>query len=160
MRAIRWVALVIVLFGAFYLWGALQIRESTTYAAVGPRFMPNAIGIGIVLSGVWLFAFPGAPPAPDSPEAASLDWLSIGLMLGLVAVYIALFRVAGYVLATTLLLWGGRANFRRPPSSRARRRDCGGAVGDNLLRLFAIIAHQPAASPVGLLRVRLEGVVL
>ncbi|HHY55642.1 MAG TPA: tripartite tricarboxylate transporter TctB family protein [Chloroflexi bacterium] len=107
MRAIRWVALVIVLFGAFYLWGALQIRESTTYAAVGPRFMPNAIGIGIVLSGVWLFAFPGAPPAPDSPEAASLDWLSIGLMLGLVAVYIALFRVAGYVLATTLLLWGG-----------------------------------------------------
>jgi len=107
MRAIRWVALAIVMFGAFYLWGALQIRESTTYAAVGPRFMPNAIGLGIVLSGVWLFAFPGAPPAPDSPQAMSLDWVSIGLMVLLVAAYVALFRVAGYVLATTLLLWGG-----------------------------------------------------
>jgi len=107
MRAIRWVALAIVLFGAFYLWGALQIRESTTYAAVGPRFMPNAIGLGIVLSGVWLFAFPGAPPAPDSPQSMSLDWVSIGLMVLLVVAYVALFRVAGYVLATTLLLWGG-----------------------------------------------------
>lgn len=107
MRAIRWVALAIVMFGVFYLWGALQIRESTTYAAVGPRFMPNAIGIGIVLSGVWLFAFPGAPPGPDSPQSMSLDWVSIGLMVILVAAYVALFRVAGYVLATTLLLWGG-----------------------------------------------------
>ncbi|HAJ37149.1 MAG TPA: hypothetical protein DCL15_15840 [Chloroflexi bacterium] len=107
MRAIRWVALAIVLVGVFYLWGALQIRESTTYAAVGPRFMPNAIGIGIILSGIWLFAFPGASPAPDSPLSVSLDWLSIGLMLGVVAAYIAIFRMVGYVLATTLLLWGG-----------------------------------------------------
>ncbi len=107
MRAIRWVALFIVLLGAFYLWGALQIREATTYAAVGPRFMPNAIGIGIILSGVWLFAFPGAPPSPDSPQSVALDWLSIGLMLGVVTAYIALFRVVGYVAATTFLLWGG-----------------------------------------------------
>lgn len=107
MRTIRWVAIAIILFGAFYLWGALQIRESTTYAAVGPRFMPNAIGIGIVLSGVWLFVFPGAPPAADSPQSMTLDWLRIGLMLGVVAAYIALFRVLGYVLATTMLLWGG-----------------------------------------------------
>lgn len=107
MRAIRWVALFIVLFGVFYLWGALQIREATTYAAVGPRFMPNAIGIGIILSGVWLFAFPGAQPSPDSPQSVTLDWLSIGLMLGVVVAYIALFRVVGYVAATTFLLWGG-----------------------------------------------------
>ena len=107
MRATRWVAIAIILLGAFYLWGALQIREATTYAAVGPRFMPNAIGIGIILSGVWLFAFPGAPPSPDSPQSVALDWLRIGLILGIVAAYIALFRSLGYVFATTLLVWSG-----------------------------------------------------
>ena len=73
MRAIRWVALIIIVFGAAYLWGALQIRETTTYSAVGPRFFPNALGIGIMLSGVWLFLMPGAPPAEDSPERMRLD---------------------------------------------------------------------------------------
>lgn len=107
MRAIRWVALVIIAFGLAYLWGGSLIRESTTYAAVGPRFIPTAIGIGITLSGVWLFMAPGAPPEPESPQLVSLDWLSIGLMFVLVVAYIAVFRVLGYLLATTILLWAG-----------------------------------------------------
>ncbi|MBE2240074.1 MAG: tripartite tricarboxylate transporter TctB family protein [Caldilineaceae bacterium] len=107
MQTIRWVALTIIAFGAFYVWGASLIRESTTYAAVGPRFIPNAIGIGIVLSGLWLFAAPGAPPAPDTPQRMSLDWVSIGLMAGLVLLYILVFRWLGYIGSTILLLWAG-----------------------------------------------------
>ncbi len=107
MRAIRWVALVIIAFGAAYLWGALQIRETTTYAAVGPRFFPNVLGIGMMLSGVWLFLMPGAPPAPDAPERLALDWLSVGLMAGAVVAYILLFRPLGYIIATALMVMAG-----------------------------------------------------
>ena len=107
MRAIRWVALVIIAFGAAYLWGALQIRETTTYSAVGPRFFPNALGIGIVLSGIWLFLMPGAPPAPDSPETLKLDWLSLGLMAGAVVAYVVAFRPLGYIISTALIMVAG-----------------------------------------------------
>lgn len=104
MSANRWAALLIIAFGAAYLWGATLIRESTTYAAVGPRFFPNAIGIGIVLSGIWLFLMPGPPPEPDAPQLIPLDWLSIGLMFALVVGYILIFKRVGYILSTTLLM--------------------------------------------------------
>ena len=107
MRAIRWVALVIIAFGAVYLWGALQIRETTTYSAVGPRFFPNALGIGMMLSGVWLFLMPGAPPAPDSPEALKLDWLSFGMIAVAVVAYVLVFRPLGFIIATALLMVAG-----------------------------------------------------
>lgn len=107
MRAIRWVALIIILFGAAYLWAGLQIRETTTYSAVGPRFFPNALGIGIILSGLWLFVMPGAPPAPDTPETLVLDWLSLGLMAGAVLLYVLAFRPLGYILSTTLMMLAG-----------------------------------------------------
>jgi putative tricarboxylic transport membrane protein len=107
MRAIRWVALLIVLFGAAYLWAGLQIRETTTYSAVGPRFVPNALGIGIVLSGIWLFLMPGAPPAPESPETLPLDWVSVGLMAGAVIVYVLVFKPLGYIIATALMTVAG-----------------------------------------------------
>lgn len=98
---------MIIAFGAAYLWGALQIREATTYSAVGPRFFPNALGVGIVLSGAWLFLMPGAPPAPDSPERISLDWISVGLMLGAVIAYILVFRPLGFIFATMLMVVAG-----------------------------------------------------
>ncbi len=107
MRAIRWVALIIIAFGAAYLWGALQIRESTTYSAVGPRFFPNALGLGIVLSGVWLLLMPGAPPADDAPERIPLDWLSLGLLAAAVIAYVLIFRPVGYIIATALLMVAG-----------------------------------------------------
>ena len=107
MRSIRWVALIIIAFGAAYLWGALQIRETTTYSAVGPRFFPNALGIGIVLSGVWLFLMPGAPPAPDAPERIALDWVSIGLMVVTLVAYILAFRPLGFIISTALMVVAG-----------------------------------------------------
>jgi putative tricarboxylic transport membrane protein len=107
MRAIRWVALLIVVFGAAYLWQSFQIRQPTTYSAVGPRFFPIAIGIGIVLSGVWLFLLPGRPPEPDSPESTRLDWPRIAGMLVAVIVYILAFQTVGYIITTAVMLAAG-----------------------------------------------------
>lgn len=107
MRAIRWVALIIVLFGIAYLWGAQQIRETTTYAAVGPRFFPNALGVGILLSGIWLFLMPGAQPGPEAPERLPLDWLSVALMVAAVIAYVFLFKPLGYIISTALMVVAG-----------------------------------------------------
>ena len=107
MRAIRWIALLIMLFGAAYLWQAFQIRQPTTFAAVGPRFFPIAIGAGIVLSGLWLFLLPGKPPAPDSPEMVALDWPRIAGMLVAVIVYILAFQTVGYIITTAVMLAAG-----------------------------------------------------
>ena len=74
---------------------------------MGPRFFPNALGIGIILSGLWLFVMPGAPPAPDTPETLVLDWLSLGLMAGAVLLYVLAFRPLGYIVSTTLMMLAG-----------------------------------------------------
>jgi putative tricarboxylic transport membrane protein len=107
MRAIRWIALIITVFGAAYLWQAFQIRQPTTYSAVGPRFFPIAIGVGIVLSGLWLFLLPGKPPEPDSPEMTRLDWPRIAGMLVAVIVYILAFQTVGYIITTAVMLAAG-----------------------------------------------------
>lgn len=108
MRAIRWVALAIVLLGAFYLWQSFSIRQSLTYSAVGPRFFPIAIGIGILLSGLWLFATPGEEPTePESPQLISLDWPRLGGMALLIVAYIVTFKTAGYILSTAIMLVAG-----------------------------------------------------
>jgi putative tricarboxylic transport membrane protein len=107
MRPIRWVALAIVIFGLLYLWQATQIRGTSTYAAVSARAFPLATGIGILLSGIWLFLLPGAPPAPDAPERTRLDWPRVLLLLLTVIGYAMLFRPLGYMLSTALMLLAG-----------------------------------------------------
>jgi len=43
--------MAIVLFGAWFFWEAMQLREGPGYAAVGPRVFPLIVGIGLLLSG-------------------------------------------------------------------------------------------------------------
>jgi putative tricarboxylic transport membrane protein len=108
MRTLRWVALAIVLLGVAYLWQSFSIRQSLTYSAVGPRFFPIAIGIGILLSGVWLFAAPGQEATePDSAQMVPLDWPRLGGMTLLIIAYILLFKPAGYILSTAVMLLAG-----------------------------------------------------
>jgi putative tricarboxylic transport membrane protein len=107
MRPIRWVALAITLFSLAFLWQAVLIRDTATYAAVGARAFPYATGIGMLLSGIWLFLLPGALPEPDSPERVRLDWLRLLLLLVAVLVYAFLFRPLGYILSTALVLLAG-----------------------------------------------------
>lgn len=107
MRPIRWVAVIIVVFGIAFLWGASLIRSTNTYAAVGAQAFPYATGVGILLSGIWLFLLPGSPPAPDAPERMHLDWLRLLLTLAAAIVYVYVFRTLGYIIATALMLLTG-----------------------------------------------------
>lgn len=43
---------LIALFGAWFLWEAMALREGPGYAAVGPRVFPLIVGTGLLLSGL------------------------------------------------------------------------------------------------------------
>lgn len=107
MARTRLVALVIVLVGVAYLWGAGQIKESVTYAAVGPRFFPIAIGVGVVVSGLWLFAVPGVVAAANGQLAPALDWLRLVGILLIMLCYLATFRTVGFLLGSIVLIFVG-----------------------------------------------------
>jgi putative tricarboxylic transport membrane protein len=89
------------------LWGAGQIKESATYAAVGPRFFPMAIGVGVVLSGLWLFVAPGAVEVANEQLTPALDWRRVVGILGLMVAYLATFRTVGFLLTSMALIFLG-----------------------------------------------------
>lgn len=111
MNSGRLLALLILLFGAGYLWMAMQIGQPTMMAVVGPRVFPLAIGIGLVVSALWLFGWPGAVAAAQEGATAdtvsapfTFDWLRAGLLLLFLSVYLLLYRPLGYILSTALFM--------------------------------------------------------
>ena len=104
--------------GAGYLAAAFLISEPEgSYAAVGPRVFPIAIGIALVTVALWT-AFrahgaAGAPssgaakaqgaPAPDASPAAA-DWRTAAPSALLFLAYIALLEPVGYLPATTAFI--------------------------------------------------------
>lgn len=103
----RLVALVIILLGMVYLWGALQIRESATYAAIGPRFFPIAIAIGVIVSGIWLFLAPGAVAVANEQLVPAIDWVRLMGILVLMVLYVYSFRRVGFILTSSGLIFLG-----------------------------------------------------
>lgn len=104
MRRDRLIGVFIVLLGFGYVAAALAINVPITYAAVGPRAIPIGIGLGIVLSGVWLAALPGPIPAPDSEQRIALDWPLVGWMIALLLGYAVVLPIIGFVLTNIVFL--------------------------------------------------------
>ncbi len=102
------VAGVMIVFAGAFLAGAFLIKETvSTYSAVGPRAFPIMIGIGMLLSGVWLgwqtWLQRTAGHRP-SAELASIDWKTWGATALAFLLYILLFEPVGYLISTALFL--------------------------------------------------------
>ena len=101
----------IVLFGAWVLWQAMQLREGPGYAAVGPRTFPLIVGVGLLVSGLALLwgSVHGRPvePGAGSEAAAPTDWRTLLTMAALLLGYVFLFQPLGFVLTSALFLIGG-----------------------------------------------------
>lgn len=102
---------VVLAFAVFYLAASLQIPPSSfTNAAVGPRVMPIAIGIGLALAAVALIArgLRGAPEKTEVPreETPPQSPVRFAVIVGLLVAYILLFLPLGYVLSTFLFILG------------------------------------------------------
>ena len=112
----RLAGLVIILFGAWFLWQATELRQGPGYAAVGPRVFPTVVGCGLLASGLALLlvrqrradeVLPAdTDPAVREREPAA-DWPTLVLVVVLLAGYIVLFRPLGFVIASSLFLVGG-----------------------------------------------------
>ena len=106
-------ALGAVVFGLLVVWQTTQIRVAPIYSTVGPRVIPYIVGVGLVLTGLWL-AFEaltgrttaGSGESEDVDLSLPTDWRCIGLLALALLAYLLLIEPAGFVIASTVLFVG------------------------------------------------------
>ncbi|MBI5650805.1 MAG: tripartite tricarboxylate transporter TctB family protein [Chloroflexi bacterium] len=101
------VAICVVLFAIAYLIGALMINEpNTSYSAVGPRFLPIFIGVGMFLSGVWLGWQAWRKKSDAKIDALEeMEWRTWGACVIVLLGYILAFETVGYLITTSVFLF-------------------------------------------------------
>lgn len=133
------IALGVIAFGVYLVYGAGQIRLLPSYARIGPRFFPYLTGFASLACGVLLLvaALRGQRGVPDVSEDIDLSRrdnlrpvvvIAAALALGTLAM-----ERAGFVVASTLIFLGVALAF----GSRRLLRDAAAAL---LLALAAYLA--------------------
>ena len=99
------ISVAVIALALFVLVDLTSIPADGGYSAVGPRFAPLVVGVGLLAIGLMLLrhALAGGwrdmPPPPEEPlHAPSFGWIAGGL-----AVQMAIIGVIGFTLASTLL---------------------------------------------------------
>lgn len=117
-RATLAISVATVLLALFVFSQLGDIASDGGYSAVGPRFAPMVVGVGLLAIGLLLVrqALTGGwremPPPPDEPlHAPSFLWIAGGL-----ALQMAIIGVVGFTIASTLLFMAVARGFgsRRP----------------------------------------------
>jgi putative tricarboxylic transport membrane protein len=103
VTAERAAGVLVALFGAWFLWQALQFREGPGFAVVGPRVFPAIVGIGLTISGLALAILPGPRAEAETPT----DWRTLLLMAAALAVYVALYLPLGFPIASVAFFVAG-----------------------------------------------------
>ncbi|HPY42341.1 MAG TPA: tripartite tricarboxylate transporter TctB family protein [Thiolinea sp.] len=114
----QWIALGVILIGLIMAWQITNIPNSTGYAGVGPRFFPEVIVAGMVISGLILFiqSRPSKHPDsevhtqdPDHPldyETPQPNWRMFGIASAALILHMSLISTLGFTLAGTILCFG------------------------------------------------------
>lgn len=104
-RATLAISVAIVLLAVLVFAQLGSIPTDGGYSAVGPRFAPLAVGVGLLAIGLLLLrqALTGGwremPPPPDEPlHLPSFLWIAWGL-----ALQMAIIGVVGFTIASTIL---------------------------------------------------------
>ena len=98
----------IIVFAGAFIAGAFMIDEPvTTFSAVGPRAFPIMIGIGMLLSGVWLGlqTWHRQTNAFKFSDLEEIDWKTWGATVLVFLVYILIFEPVGYLISTAVFLF-------------------------------------------------------
>jgi putative tricarboxylic transport membrane protein len=115
----------VVALGVFSLVRAGSINEPVTAGSMGPRALPYLVGAALVLSGLAVTAAVlrghrgEAEQGEDVADDDHTDWLTVGLLVGLLLVHIFLIVPAGWPIAATVLFGGSAIVLGAKPRWRA-----------------------------------------
>lgn len=111
--------------GLFALVRAGSINEPLSAGSMGPRVLPYMVGGALVLSGLAVMAAvlrghrgeaeQGEDVAADEPT----DWVTVGMLVGLLLVHVFLIVPAGWPVAATVLFAGSAIVLGAKPWWRA-----------------------------------------
>lgn len=114
------IAAGVILLGAATLFGAARITVPLSSNVVGPRALPYAVGVVLMLSGLAVLADAlrgrlGAPEEGEDVDAnAPTDWICLSKITLAFVVHIAVVDLVGWALAGallfTLVAWSLGAN--------------------------------------------------
>jgi putative tricarboxylic transport membrane protein len=104
---LRIVAVALLALGLLVLYQTFQISQGGGYSAVGPRFFPLIVAVGLIaLSIIFLLR---ATVLPDvglaqqaAAEQAATHWPTVGLTALALVVYAFALGLLGYIVATAL----------------------------------------------------------
>ncbi|HEY9445837.1 MAG TPA: tripartite tricarboxylate transporter TctB family protein [Burkholderiales bacterium] len=94
--------LAVALLGGSYMWASVNISSGPGYTAVGPGAFPLAIGAGLVLSGLAV-AIADLLGRTEGVPTEPIDWATLLAMIGLLAAYVAVYEVLGFIVATMVM---------------------------------------------------------
>ncbi len=138
--------------GLVVLYGSFQIRQGGGYSAVGPRFFPLAVAVGLLALGLIFLLRTTLIPDLDLAEHAAIEesathWQSVGLLLAALVTYAFALQLLGYVVATALFI----SVVARFLGSRSVVRDLVVGVGIALVVYIGFTRFLGVRLPAGLL---------
>ena len=119
MIADRVIFVCIIILTAVYFYATAQIPSLEIGDPLGPKAFPRLLGIGMLFTAGLLFVEmwrAGKNGTQESAPREAEDWRHlkvIGAVVAWTAVYLLVFELLGYVLATTAYLIGLTAYFNR-----------------------------------------------
>jgi putative tricarboxylic transport membrane protein len=111
--------------GVFALVRAGSINEPLTAGSMGPRVLPYMVGGALVVTGltVLVAVLRGHRGEPEQGEDVAADehtdWVTVGLLVGLLLVHVFLIVPAGWPVAATVLFAGSAITLGAKPWWRA-----------------------------------------
>ena len=115
----------VVALGVFALVRAGSINEPVTAGSMGPRVLPYLVGTALVLTGLAVVAglLRGhrgeAEQSEDVADDDHTDWVTVGLLVGLLLAHIFLIVPAGWPIAAAVLFGGSAIVLGAKPWWRA-----------------------------------------
>ncbi len=104
-----WLGFLVIAIGAFWIFGAALLPQTSTYAKVGPGLFVTAAGVGLIGLGLLLLVQIARGEKFESQDAEDIaadkptDWLALGTALLAAAVPLYTMKRFGFVVTATLV---------------------------------------------------------
>ena len=102
----RYVSIVLIATGTFFIVESLQISQSTYGSSVGPNIFPTVLGAALVLLSFLLF-FQTLKSKEHNEEKEERDYKKFLLTLAMAIFYAMTIEWLGYVISTFVFLLAG-----------------------------------------------------